>query len=214
MGMVNRSPTSIRGWTLPATIDRLLWLKLATFALGLLPLALLAGRALGEGLGANPIEAITRFLGESALVLLLAALAVTPVRRVTGWVGVMRLRRMVGLFAFFYALLHVTSYVVLDQGLLWSAIWEDVVKRRFITAGMLSFLILVALAATSPRAVVRWLGGVRWKRLHFLVHGAAFLAVLHFFWMVKADTTRPLTYGAVLALLWGIRLVALVRRRR
>lgn len=185
------------------------WLKPTVFAAALLPLAWLVWRGVTGDLGANPIEATTRFLGDWALNMLLIALAVTPVRRLTGWAGVMRLRRMLGLFAFFYAVLHVMSYVGLDQFFAWGEIWADVVKRRYITAGMVAFVILAVLAATSPKAAVRALGGRVWRRLHRLVYLAAPLAVLHYFWMVKADVTRPALYAIVLAVLLGERLVAL-----
>lgn len=185
------------------------WLKPTVFAAALLPLAWLVWRGVTGDLGANPIEATTRFLGDWALNMLLVALTVTPVRRLTGWAGVMRLRRMLGLFAFFYAVLHVMSYVGLDQFFAWGEIWADVVKRRYITAGMVAFVILAVLAATSPKAAVRALGGRVWRRLHRLVYLAAPLAVLHYFWMVKADVTRPALYAIVLAVLLAERLVAL-----
>ncbi|MGC2856523.1 sulfite oxidase heme-binding subunit YedZ [Novispirillum sp. DQ9] len=190
------------------------WLKPAVFAAALLPLAWLAWRAGSGGLGANPIEATTRFLGDWALNMLLVALAVSPLRRLTGRAEIARLRRMLGLFAFFYAALHVLSYVGLDQFFAWGEIWKDVVKRRYITAGMVALLILLALAATSPKRAVRALGGRAWKRLHALVYVAAPLAVLHYFWMVKADVTRPLLYAAILAVLLGERVLAARRGAR
>ncbi|MFA7429040.1 MAG: protein-methionine-sulfoxide reductase heme-binding subunit MsrQ [Rhodospirillaceae bacterium] len=184
------------------------WLKPVVFCASLLPLAWLAARGLSGGLGANPIEAITRFLGDWALTMLLVALAVSPLRRLTGWSAIARLRRMVGLFAFFYAALHVMSYVGLDQFFAWGEIWADVVKRRYITAGMVGFVILGALAATSPKAAVRAMGGKMWQRLHRLVYPASALVVLHYFWMIKADPTRPALYGIVLAVLLLERVVA------
>lgn len=180
-------------------------IKPLVFATALLPLAWLGWLAVSVGLGANPIEAATRFLGDWALTMLLVALAVSPLRRLTGWAEIARMRRMLGLFAFFYAALHVLSYVGLDQFFAWGEIWRDVAKRRYITAGMAALLILAALAATSPRRVVRAMGGRAWKRLHMLVYLAAPLAVLHYFWMVKADPSRPLLFGAVLVLLLGER---------
>lgn len=181
------------------------WLKPLVFAAALLPLAWLVGKGLSGGLGANPIEATTRFLGDWALNMLLVTLAVSPLRRLTGWGAVARLRRMLGLFAFFYAALHVMSYVGLDQFFAWREIWADVVKRRYITAGMAAFVILTALAATSPKAAVRALGGRTWQRLHRLVYGAGILVIVHYFWMIKADLTRPAVYAVVLALLLAER---------
>lgn len=188
------------------------WVKPVVFAAALLPLAWLAWQAASGGLGANPIEAATRYLGDWALNMLLVALAVSPLRRLTRRAEITQLRRMLGLFAFFYAFLHVMSYVGLDQFFAWGEIWKDVVKRRYITAGMAALVILAALAATSPRRVLRAMGGKAWRRLHKLVYVAGPLAVLHYFWMVKADITQPLLYGGVLLVLLGER-VADARRR-
>jgi methionine sulfoxide reductase heme-binding subunit len=180
-------------------------MKPVVFVLCLLPLAWLPWAVATGGLGANPIEAVTHHTGIWALRLLLATLAVTPLRRLTGWHGVIRHRRMLGLFAFFYAALHVTAWVVLDQFFAFGAMWEDLVKRPFITAGMASFLLLVPLAITSTAGWIRRLGGRRWQLLHRLAYVSAAAAVVHFLWLVKSDLTRPLTYAAVLAVLIGIR---------
>jgi sulfoxide reductase heme-binding subunit YedZ len=183
--------------------------KAALFLLCLVPLAVLAARAgLGQ-LGANPIEAINRALGDWALRFLLISLAVTPLRQL-GWRGAARLRRMLGLYAFFYAAAHVTSYVVLDNFFDWPAIAADILKRRYITVGMLALMLLLPLAATSTDAMIRRLGGRRWRRLHRLVYAAAMLAVLHYAWMVKADLREPILYGALLAVLLLWRLVTAV----
>lgn len=190
------------------------WLKPAVFALGLVPLAILGLRGLTGGFGVNPIEGVIRFLGDWALAVLLMALAVSPLRRLTGWAAVMRLRRMIGLFAFFYAFLHVAAYVGLDQFFAWGAIWADFVKRTYITLGLGAFVILIALAATSPKAMVRRLGGQRWRRLHRTVYLAGILGVAHYFWMVKADIRGPLVYAAVLVLLLGERLIGVLRAQR
>jgi sulfoxide reductase heme-binding subunit YedZ len=160
------------------------------------------------GLGANPIETVLHLAGRSALVLLLVGLSITPVRRLTGWNQLIRVRRLVGLFAFFYASLHLLIYLSLDQGFAWSFIIEDVVERPFITVGAAAFLLLVPLAATSTKGWIRRLGK-RWQRIHRLVYPAAALGVLHYFWKVKADTFWPLVAAAVLAVLllarvpWG-----------
>jgi sulfoxide reductase heme-binding subunit YedZ len=170
------------------------------------PLAKLAWRwFLGDRLGANPIEELTHWSGLSALVILLAALAVTPVRRLTGWNDLQKVRRLVGLFAFFYATLHLAVYLVLDQFFAWSYIWEDVAERPFITVGAAAFLCLLALALTSTRGWIRRLGK-GWVRLHRLIYVAAPLAVLHYTWKQKADIVDPLIAAAVLLALLGLRL--------
>lgn len=182
------------------------WLKPLVFIICLLPLSWLVFRALTGELGANPIEAVTRDLGDWALRFILIALAVTPVRILTGWSAIGRLRRMLGLYAFFYVFLHLSSYVGLDQFFFWSAIWQDIVKRVFITLGMAGFLMLLPLAITSTDKMVRRLGGRRWRRLHLLVYPAAILGVIHYFMMIKADYTEPAIYAAILTMLLGIRL--------
>jgi len=187
-------------------------LKPAVFAAALLPLAWLGWQAAFGSLGVNPIETVNRFLGDWALRFLLIALAVTPARRIIGWSQIARLRRMLGLFAFFYACLHVSSYVGLDQFFDWHALLKDVLKRRYITVGMIALTLLVPLAVTSTDAMVRRLGGHRWRVLHRAVYLIAPLAVLHFWMMVKADHGRPLLYGAIAAGLLGWRLWAGRRR--
>jgi methionine sulfoxide reductase heme-binding subunit len=182
--------------------------KPALFVLCLMPLAWLGWRAASGGLGVNPIEAVNRFLGDWALRFLLISLAVSPVKVIFGWPLVMRFRRMLGLFAFFYVALHLSSWIVLDQFFAWRHIWADIVKRPFITIGMLAFVSLVPLAATSTSGMVKRLGARRWKRLHMLVYPAAALACFHFFMMVKADIREPMVYAGILALLLGWRLVS------
>ena len=181
-------------------------LKAALFAACLLPAARLGWLAAQDALGANPIEALTRGLGDWALNFLLITLVITPLRRVTNWSWLGRLRRMLGLFAFFYAVLHVAGYVVLDQWFAWDEILKDIAKRPFITVGFVTFAILTVLAATSTNGMVRRLGGLRWQRLHRTVYLAALLAVLHYVWMVKIDVAQPAVYGAIVAFLLGIRL--------
>ncbi len=185
----------------------------ATFALCLVPLALLAWYAATGRLGANPIEAVTRHLGWWALTLLLAGLAVSPLRQLTGAHRLIRIRRMLGLFAFAYAALHMLSYVGLDRFFDWGDIGADVVKRPYITAGMLAFVLLIPLAATSTDGMVRRLGGKRWQRLHRLVYLVAVLGVVHYYLLVKADVREPLLFGAALAALLGFRVYRRVRRR-
>jgi sulfoxide reductase heme-binding subunit YedZ len=181
-------------------------LKGLLFLACLLPLAYYGVGVWQDTLGANPIEALTRGLGTWALNLLLLTLAVAPLRRLTGWAWLLKLRRMLGLFVFFYACLHLATYLWLDQFFDWPAIGRDIVKRPFITAGMLAFLLLLPLAATSNQAMIRRLGGHRWQELHRLIYPLAMLAVVHYTWLVKADASRPAAYGALLALLLGLRL--------
>lgn len=189
-------------------------LKPVVFAASLAPLAWLVWQAFFGYLGVNPIETVNRFLGDWALRFLLIALAVTPLRQVTGWAAIARLRRMLGLFAFFYVCLHLASYIGLDLFFDWQALWKDVVKRRYITFGMAAFVLLLPLAATSTNAMIRRLGGRRWRALHKLVFPIAVLAVVHFFMMVKADIREPMLYAAVLAVLLGYRVAAVLRNRQ
>ena len=177
-------------------------LKPALFLALLLPAASLIWR----DMGANPVETITHATGSWALRLLLVTLAITPLRRLTGWGELLRLRRMLGLYAFFYALLHFLTYAVLDQGLLLSAVLEDVLERPYITLGFAVFLMLIPLAATSTDGMIRRLGVKRWRRLHRLVYPAALGGLFHFLWLVKADLREPLVHLAILLLLLAFRL--------
>ena len=181
--------------------------KVCVFLLALAPLGrlLLGVFEFPEWLGANPAEYITRSTGDWALRLLLVTLGVTPLRKVSGWVWMARLRRMLGLFAFFYVIVHFASYVSFDHVFDVRAIVEDVVKRPFITVGFLSLLLLLPLAATSTHGMVRRLGAQRWNVLHRLVYVIGPLAVLHFWWMVKRDLTEPIIYALVLSILLGYR---------
>lgn len=164
-------------------------------------------RAAQGGLGANPIAVILNELGLSALILLIASLACSPARRIFGWTWPIRIRRELGLATVFYASLHLLTYVVLDQGISWSAIVADILKRPFITVGFAAFLLLMPLTFTSTKASVQRLGFRRWQRLHQLAYVAGALAVLHFIWRVKLDVTQPLIYAGVLAALLAVRVV-------
>ena len=186
------------------------WLKAAVFLAALVPLGMIAADASSGDLGANPVETILHHFGDWALRLMLVTLAVTPVRRLTGWNQAVRLRRMLGLFAFFYAVLHLATYVVLDRSLLLEEVIEDLTDRPYIMVGFTAFILLVPLAATSTNAMVRRLGGRRWRRLHRIVYIAAAGGVIHFWWLVKADVREPLVYAAVLALLLVLRLPPVV----
>ncbi len=176
------------------------------FGACLAPLMLLAWRGLHAGLGANPIEAITHATGDWTLRLLLITLAVTPLRRLSGWNRIIGVRRMLGLFAFFYACLHLATYVWLDQFFDWRAILHDIPKRPFITIGFAAFLLLAPLAATSTAGAIRRLGGLAWRRLHRLVYLATAFGVVHYWWLVKADTRPPALYASILVALLAIRL--------
>ena len=182
------------------------WLKPSVFLVCLIPLGQLAYRAYGDDLGANPIDTITRFTGSWALIFLLASLAVTPLRRITGWHELIKFRRMLGLFAFSYALLHFSTFVGLDHFFDLDRIGKDILKRPYVTAGFIAFLIMIPLALTSTAGMIRRLGK-RWQQLHRLVYVAAIAAVIHFYWLVKSDIRRPVQYGLVLAALLGYRLV-------
>ena len=190
---------------------RIAAVRLALFAAALAPFTALVVAGFTDGLGANPVEAITHTTGEWTLRLLLATLAVTPLRHLTGWVWLTRLRRMLGLFAFFYLMLHFTTYAVLDASLDLAYVIEDVADRLYITAGFAAFVMLVPLAATSTNAMVRRLGPLRWRRLHRIVYAAAICGALHYLWLVKADLRDPLVYAGILAILLAARLPIVVR---
>ncbi len=190
------------------------WLKAALFIAALTPLARLVVFGATDRLGANPIEFITRSTGTWTLVFLLVTLSVTPLRRLSGWHGLIKLRRMLGLFAFFYACLHFTTYIWLDQFFDLASIYKDVIKRPFITVSFPSFLLMIPLALTSTNAMVRRLGGKRWQRLHRLVYVTAVGGVIHYLWLVKKDITDPLIYAFILALLLAYRLAVAARKRR
>jgi sulfoxide reductase heme-binding subunit YedZ len=155
--------------------------------------------------GVNPLEYITLFTGKTALIVLMVTLAVTPVRRLTGWNDAIRLRRLIGIFAFFYVVLHLCIYLGLDRVFRFGTIVEDIAKRPFITVGFAAFLILLALTITSTKGWIRRLGK-RWQKLHRLVYLAGGLAVLHYYWKVKADTSEPLIFAGIFALLMLFRL--------
>ncbi|HYD94285.1 MAG TPA: protein-methionine-sulfoxide reductase heme-binding subunit MsrQ [Noviherbaspirillum sp.] len=182
--------------------------KAALFVLSLLPFARLVLFAFSDRLGANPIEFITRNTGDWTLYFLCLTLTVTPLRRVTGWNWLVRLRRMLGLFAFFYASLHFTTFLWFDHFFDIEEMLKDVVKRPFITVGFTAFLLLVPLALTSTNAVIRRLGGKRWQALHRIVYLIAALGILHFWWMKagKNDFAEPILFGCIVAMLLALRL--------
>ena len=183
-------------------------LKTLVFVACSLPLAWLVARAfdLGDTLGANPIEMIQDTLGQWGLRLLVITLAITPLRDWFDASWLVPLRRMLGLFAFSYVLLHFLTWLVLDQGLYFAGIFEDIAKRPFITIGFLALVLLVPLAVTSTNGMIRRLGGKRWKRLHRLIYPISLLAVWHYYWQVKADVREPLIYAAIVGVLLGWRI--------
>jgi methionine sulfoxide reductase heme-binding subunit len=179
--------------------------KTLVLVAGSVPVVWLGAAAWRDALGANPIEKITHVTGDWTLRFLLLSLAVTPLRRLLRWNELVAYRRMLGLFAFFYAVLHLSTFVVLDHFFDWHAIVADVYKRPYVTAGATSFLCLLPLAITSTRGWIRRLGR-RWTRLHRLVYVAAIAAVVHYWWLVKADVRWPLWYASALAVLLAARL--------
>jgi methionine sulfoxide reductase heme-binding subunit len=188
-------------------------LKAVVFVAALTPLALLGYYAYTGNLGANPIEVITHWTGDSIIIFLLITLTVTPVRKLTGWNDAIKFRRILGLFVFFYACLHFTTYIWLDQFFDLPGMIKDVAKRPFITVGFASFLLLIPLALTSTAAMVRRLGK-RWQKLHRLIYITAAGGVIHYWWLVKKDIRWPLTYGIVLALLLAFRAAISFRARQ
>lgn len=179
--------------------------KALVFLACLAPLGLLLWQGWRQELGANPIERITHATGDWTLRFLLLTLAVTPARRLLKAPGLIRYRRMLGLFAFFYGMLHLATYLWLDKFFDLAEILKDVGKRRFLTAGMLAFALLIPLAVTSTAGWIRRLGGRNWQRLHRLVYLSAALGVIHYWWLVKSDIRAPAAYGAALAALLLLR---------
>lgn len=187
-------------------------IKSVIFVACLIPLARLVWFAFQGNLSANPIEFITRSLGTWTLVFLLITLSITPLRKLLNQPWLIKLRRMLGLFAFFYASLHFVTYIWLDQFFDLQAIYKDVIKRPFITVGFASFILLIPLAVTSTNNMVRRLGGKRWQKLHRLVYLIAIGGVVHYWWLVKKDITQPVIYATVLAVLLGYRVFVYMRK--
>jgi sulfoxide reductase heme-binding subunit YedZ len=190
------------------------WLKVLVFAACLAPACWLAWRAWNQNLTANPIEFVTHFTGDWTIRLIVITLAVTPLRKLLRLPDLIRFRRMIGLFAFFYACLHFTTWFCLDHWFDVSEMAKDVVKRPFITAGATAFLLLLPLALTSTAGWIRRLGGRRWQLLHRLIYGTAIAGVVHYYWLVKSDVRKPVFYGSLVALLLAYRLAAWALSRR
>lgn len=188
-------------------------LKLLAFVVCLGPVFVLTWKGFHSLLGANPIDVITRTTGRWTLTFLLITLSITPLRRITRLAWLIRFRRMFGLFAFFYGSLHLLTYVWLDKFFDVHDMLHDIAKRRFITAGMTAWALMLPLALTSTAGWIRRLGGKRWQKLHRLIYFSAVAGVVHFMWLVKADLRRPLTYGAVLVVLLAFRIFLWIKAR-
>jgi sulfoxide reductase heme-binding subunit YedZ len=203
-----RRSASVR--LIPVVVKPAIWIGALT------PLAILVYRAFFGSLGFNPVETLTHWTGFTALTLLMVTLAVTPIRRITGWNQLIKVRRLIGLFSFFYVCLHFAIYMLFDHRFSVPSIIEDIAERPYITVGFAGFVLLVPLAATSTRAAIRRLGA-RWRTLHWLIYPAAALGVLHFFWKEKRDTSDPEIFAYILAGLLLVRVPFIVRgylRRR
>jgi methionine sulfoxide reductase heme-binding subunit len=187
-------------------------IKPTLFVLALVPLALLIQKGFTHGLGANPIEKIEHELGLWALRFLLITLAITPLRQFTGWHPIIRLRRMFGLYVFFYACLHFSTWLVFDNSLNIHDIVRDIIKRPYVLVGFTAFTLLTPLAITSTNKMARRLGGKRWKKLHSLVYPIGTLVILHFLWLVKADKRLPIIYGLILISLLVLRVPGFFKR--
>lgn len=188
------------------------WIKIPVFLLCLAPVLLLAWKAFHQDLGANPIEFITHATGDWTLRFLAISLAISPLRRLLGSPDLIRFRRMLGLFAFFYGCLHFTTYLWLDKFFDFAEIAKDVWKRPFITAGFLGFISMAPLALTSTAGWIRRLGGRRWTQLHRLVYVSATAGVVHYYWLVKSDIRLPVLYGSIVLVLFAERAVAARRK--
>jgi methionine sulfoxide reductase heme-binding subunit len=182
------------------------WTKVVVFTTCLVPLALLVWRGLNNDLSADPIAYITHRTGDWTLRFLVITLAITPLRKILHLPQLIRFRRMMGLFAFFYVCLHFTTWIWLDKSFVWSEMWKDVLKRPFITVGFAGLVLLIPLAITSTAGWIRRLGGKRWQVLHRLIYLIAILGVIHYYWLVKSDVRKPLFYGFLVAILLGWRL--------
>jgi sulfoxide reductase heme-binding subunit YedZ len=189
------------------------YFKSIIFLASLVPLALLVWNGLHNSLGANPIEAITHSTGNCTLTFLLITLSITPLRRLTRQYWLIGLRRMLGLFAFFYGTLHLMTYLWLDKFFDVHEMLADIAKRRFITAGMTAYVLMIPLALTSTKWAIRKMGGKRWQALHRLIYFSAAAGVIHYIWLVKADLKKPLEYAAVLGVLMVYRFGAWLASR-
>jgi sulfoxide reductase heme-binding subunit YedZ len=194
----------------PAPLLR--WLRLVAFVVALIPLLLLIHGYWTETLSVNPLDDITDTTGTWTLRFIVITLSITPLRKLSGFNQLAVFRRMMGLYAFFYGTLHLFTYLYFDKFFEWEEILLDIPQRRFILVGFTAWTLMLALAVTTPKRVARWMGGVKWKRLHRAVYVVAICGVVHYYWLVKFDTVRPITYGVIVVALllfraidWGIR---------
>jgi sulfoxide reductase heme-binding subunit YedZ len=190
------------------------WIKVLVFLGCLVPLEQLVWKGFHHGLGANPIEFITHATGDWTLIFLILTLCITPARQVARIPQLIRFRRMVGIFAFFYGCLHFTTYIWLDKFFDVSEMLKDINKRRFITVGFTGFVLMIPLAVTSTAGWIRRLGGKRWRMLHRLIYASAAAGVVHYYWLVKSDVRKPVRYGIMVALLLGYRLAVWLAQKR
>ncbi len=190
------------------------WTKVVVFAACLIPVAVLIWKGFHDGLSADPIKFITHATGDWTLRFLVITLAITPLRKILHLPQLIRFRRMLGLFAFFYVCLHFTTWIWLDKSFVWPELWKDVLKRRFITVGFTAFVLLIPLAITSTAGWIRRLGGKRWQKLHRLIYVTAVLGIIHYYWLVKSDVRKPLFYGFLVAILLAWRLATWLIGRR
>jgi sulfoxide reductase heme-binding subunit YedZ len=188
--------------------------KPVVFFCCLTPFLWLVYNAFWGDLGVNPIETITNETGIWTLRLLTVTIGITPLRWLTKWNPIINLRRMIGLFAFFYGTVHFSIYFILDRSLMFDGLWEDIVKRPYITVGFTAFVLMIPLAITSTKGWIRRLGGQRWNLLHKLVYVSASLGVLHYWWKVKLDVTNPMIYAGIVAVLLGWRVVRAMNKRQ
>jgi methionine sulfoxide reductase heme-binding subunit len=189
------------------------WVKVAVFLASLVPLAVLIWEALHGGLGANPVQFIEQTTGDWTLRFLIITLAISPLRKILGVPQLIRFRRMLGLYAFFYVCLHFCTYIGFDQMLDFGGMWKDVMKRRYITAGFTAFVLLIPLAVTSTAGWIRRLGGRRWQMLHRAIYISVVAGVIHYFWQVKSDFREPMQYAAIAGVLLAWRIGAWLYRR-
>ena len=190
------------------------WTKRAVFFLCLGPAAVLVWKGFHDDLTANPIEKITHFTGDWTIYFLIITLSITPLRKLVPALNMIRYRRMIGLYAFFYATLHFSTYLVLDHFFDFARIVDDIKDRPFVTVGFTGFVLLIPLAVTSTAGMIRRLGGHRWQVLHRLVYITAVCGVIHYYWLVKSDVRLPLLYGGIFALLFAVRIVFWLRSRQ
>jgi sulfoxide reductase heme-binding subunit YedZ len=189
------------------------WTKIVAFLLSLAPAGYLGWRFYEQDLTANPLEYITHFTGDWAIRLIAVTLAITPLRQILRLPDLIRFRRMIGLFAFFYASLHFLAYLWLDRLFDFQDLAKDIAKRPFITAGFVAFIAMLPLALTSTRGWIRRLGGRRWQQLHRLIYLAGVAAVVHYYWLVKSDIRQPLLYGSIVGILLLYRAAVWARAR-